>query len=333
MAARRYDLIALAGGVAFCALFCAAVWLTAPALRDVPHLPDAGAAWYYWKLAQPTWLTRAAVWSLYLAHQLCCFAFIAWAQRERPAYTAGLHRFNVWALAVNAAFVVLHLVQTHLTYDGLAQDVHVFSSLGSVAVLLIWVLLMENPRRGLFFGRPVPLPAGVADAARRWHGFYFSWAIVYTFWFHPAEATTGHLAGFFYLLLVLLQGSLFFTRVHVDRRWTLALETLVIVHAGLVAMDQPSRLVPMFVFGFSALFIVTQMHGLSWSRALKAAVAVAWLAAVGFVWRDRPLSSLEQIARIPLIDYAGVALLTALFAIGLFIARRVRSFAHPTGAP
>ncbi|MGC7094338.1 hypothetical protein ACPZ19_06725 [Amycolatopsis lurida] len=39
---------------------------------------------------------------------------------------------NVIALAANLGFIALHEVQTQLFYDGLAQDVSIFSSQGSV---------------------------------------------------------------------------------------------------------------------------------------------------------------------------------------------------------
>jgi hypothetical protein len=43
------------------------------------------------------------------------------------------------------------------------------------------------------------------------------WNIVYTFWYHPAEHTMGHLLGFFYSTMMLARGSLFFTRLHVNK--------------------------------------------------------------------------------------------------------------------
>ena len=57
------------------------------------------------------------------------------------------------ALTTNAVFIVLQVAQTHLWYGGLAQDVSIFGTQGSVVVLLVWVLLRENSRRGLFFGK------------------------------------------------------------------------------------------------------------------------------------------------------------------------------------
>lgn len=44
----------------------------------------------------------------------------------------------------------LHLVQTWLWYDGLAQDVPIWSSQGSVIVMLVLILFLEMPRRGLW---------------------------------------------------------------------------------------------------------------------------------------------------------------------------------------
>lgn len=315
----------LAAGVAFSALFTALTWALGDRLATVPHLPDAGPSWYYWKLAEPTALTRGVVWSLYAAHQLFSWGTIAWAQRAKLSTTAGLHKVNVVALVGNALFALLHLAQTHVTYDGLAQDVHVFSSLASVAILLIWVLLMETPRRGLFFGARVPLPEGLVPFARRTHGYYFSWAIIYTFWFHPTEPTNGHLAGFFYILLILVQGSLFFTRAHLNRWWTLALEVLVLVHGTRVAMDQSFGLAPMFFFGFGGIFVITQMHGLGWSRAVRGAVLAAYLGGAVWVYAGRGLAHLNEPFRIPIIDYLGVFILVLLLWGPMVVAKRLKA--------
>jgi len=125
------------------------------------------------------------------------------------------------ALAASAFFILLHFVQTHIWYDGLAQDVSIFSSQGSVIVLLVWVLLMENNRRGMFFGKKLPIKQEIIRFARKYHGYFFAWATIYTFWYHPMVNTSGHLIGFLYMFLLMLQGSLFFTRIHTNRWWTL----------------------------------------------------------------------------------------------------------------
>ncbi len=183
------------GGVLFSVLFTGLIWLAGGRLDSVELLPDQGASWYYWKLPEPTFWTRLTAWGGYLAHQITIWWLIYYAQKTNTRYTTGLHRVNVWALGANA-FILLHFVQTHIWYDGLAQDVSIFSSQGSVIVLLVWVLLMENNRRGMFFGKKLPLGKSIIRWARDYHGYYFAWAIIYTFWYHPTVSTSGHLIGF-----------------------------------------------------------------------------------------------------------------------------------------
>ena len=215
---------------------------------------------------------------------------------------------------MNGFFVALHLVQTHIWYDGLAQDVSIWSALGSVVVMLVWVLLMENPRRGLFFGSKIGFPRRLTEVARRYHGYYFAWAIVYTFWYHPMEATSGHLIGFLYMFLLLVQGSLLFTRAHVSRWRTLVLEVSVLAHGTLVAIMQGEGMWPMFAFGFGGIFVITQMHGLSWSRPVRGLVLAAYVAGVLAVYAPLGWSRLSDVLRIPLIDYAAVFALAGSLA-------------------
>ena len=83
------------------------------------------------------------------------------------------------------------------------------------------------------------------------------------------ETTAGHLIGLFYMFLLLLQGSLFMTRAHTNRWWTVSLELLVAVHGTLVAVmnSGPGGQWPMFLFGFLGVFVLTQMHGLGLGRS------------------------------------------------------------------
>src|SRR5512136_3115650 len=145
--------VALWGGIGFAVAFTALIWWAGQRLASVPHLPDQGAAWYYWKLAKPTFWSHFTVWTLYVLHQVTFWGLIYYAQTRVKTYTKGLHPVNLAALGVNAFFILLHFVQTHIWYDGLAQDVSIFSSQGSVIIMLVWILLMENSRRGLFFGK------------------------------------------------------------------------------------------------------------------------------------------------------------------------------------
>ena len=311
-------------GIAFSLAFTALIAWAGPRLDAVRLLPDQGAAWYYWKLPEPTAWTRASVWGLYVLHQVALWALIAYAQKTRPATTSGLHKFNVLALGVNAVFILLHFAQTHLFYDGLAQDVSIFSSQGSVIVLLVWVLLMENSRRGLFFGKKAPIRQEIIRFARTYHGYFFAWATVYTFWYHPMVSTPGHLIGFVYMFLLLLQGSLFFTRIHINRWWTVTQEVAVLFHGTMVALLQGNNIWPMFAFGFGGIFVITQMHGLGLSLRVRGAILAVYAALAVWVYSGRGLVKLNEIIRIPLIEYLLVFVFALLIGAVLWIARRVR---------
>lgn len=319
-------------GLAACAGLVGLIVLLGPYSTGVDIGPDRGPMWYYWQRADADAWSRLSAWLPYCAHQLSMWYLIAQARAARPGYVLGLHRFNVIALALNGFFVLLHVAQTKLFYDGLAQDVHEATSMGSVILMLLMILVLENRRRGLFFGRPAPAMETAGEALRRYHGYYFSWAIIYTFWYHPVELTAGHLAGFAYMFLLLLQGSLFFTRFHVNRTWTMFLETLFVVHGALVAgfILNRGETGPwsMFLFGGVAVFLITQLHGLGLSTRAKWAVALPLLAVMAAFYAVFP-ENLAGLPRLPAILYLGAFLMAGVVWLLVRGARLLRT----TGAP
>ena len=62
--------VSLWAGVMFSLAFTALIYLLSARLEAVPHAPDTGAAHYYWKLIDPTLVSRISVWGLYLLHQV-----------------------------------------------------------------------------------------------------------------------------------------------------------------------------------------------------------------------------------------------------------------------
>ena len=321
----RGDLAAVWIGITFSLAFTALIWWLGPRLDSITLLPDQGASWYYWKLPNPTFWTRATAWGFYLLHQVTLWGLIYYAQTRVKKYSTSLHKVNYLALGANAFFILLHVMQTHLWYDGLAQDVSIWSSQASVVVLLVWVLLMENQRRGMFFGKKLPISKEIGRVARKYHGYFFAWATIYTFWYHPTIATSGHLAGFLYMFLLLLQGSLFFTRVHVNRWWNIFLEVGVLIHGTIVAIYQGAGLWPMFAFGFGGIFIVTQMHGLNLSKWLRWGFLAAYVGSVLYIYSERGWEKINEIFRIPVIDYLAVLILSGILWLGMKAAERIRN--------
>lgn len=188
--------------------------------------------------------------------------------------------------------------------------------------MLVAILLMENRRRGLFWGKKVPLGKRMLSFVRKYHGYVFAWATVYTFWYHPMVNTLGHLIGFFYMFLLLLQGSLFLTRIHVDKYWMVVQEVTVAVHGTLVAVMQGNGIWPMFAFGFGGIFILTQMHGLNLPRWLKWTFTILYVASGVLVYSARGLVQLNEIIRIPIIEYLLVFVLAGVVSLGIWIADR-----------
>ncbi len=323
-APRRADLIALWGGILFSLIFTGIIALAGARLQAIPKWPDFGPDWYYWRLMETTTAARVTAWGLYLLHQLAAWGFIYYAQTRLKGYLPGLRPINVAALAVNAFFILLHFVQTHIWYGALAEDVSIWSSQVSVIIMLVLILVMENQRRGMFFGKRAPISREASGFVRKYHGYVFAWAAIYTFWYHPMESTWGHLIGFLYMFFLLLQGSLIYTRVHVNKVWTVALELMVLAHGTMVAVLQGNNLWPMFFFGFAGIFVVTQMWGLGLTRAVRWAIVALYVGLVVLVYSGRGLAATNEIIRIPLIEYLAVFVLAGLIGGGLWIGRRIR---------
>jgi hypothetical protein len=139
------------------------------------------------------------------------------------------------------------------------------------------------------------------------------------------ESTQGHLIGFFYMFLLMLQGSLFYTRLHVNRWWMLVQEATVLIHGTLVALMQGNGMWPMFFFGFAGLFVITQMHGVPLKRWMRWAVLGAYVVGALIVYGSRDIGMIHQTIWIPLIEYAGVLLLAGLITLGLKLTKRLQS--------
>jgi hypothetical protein len=168
---------------------------------------------------------------------------------------------------LNISMIVYKFIQCHLFYDGLAASVPEVTSQGSVAAALVVILILEMPRRGLFFSYGKSLPrlntrADLFQLAKYYHGYLISFGTVYTFHYHPMEGTMAHYMGFMYQFLLLHQSTLLFHEHHRNFNWTIILETFVWIHGLLVALWQRDPPWLQFGFGFAAIFVITQVWGI-----------------------------------------------------------------------
>lgn len=299
---------AVDGGIIFTVLVCIAVILMGTWLlryEIAQPLPTDTEMFYDWKLAEPNFWSRVTVWVGFALHNLLIWGTIYWAQeRSSRKYTENLKPFNWVALAINAVFVILHYLQTMFFYDGIAQDIPSWTSQSTVIMMLYVIMMIENRRRGMFFGKKLNFKAEFYHWLKTYHGYAFSFAVIYTFWYHPMVPTQGHILGIVNVLFVMLQGSVMFTRMHVNRNWIFLNEIIVLPHAALVALNQGGDVVYMFMYGFLTIFIVTQIHGLGlkpWLKnGLMAGYALTLVYVYGFI---RPTYMINEIFRIPLTDY------------------------------
>lgn len=183
------------------------------------------------------------------------------------------------------------------------------------------------PRRGLVLGLPqVQLPPELIRFVKYYHGYILSWATVYTFWYHPIEPLPSHLGGLYHMLLLFVQSSLLFTQAHLDPRWTLALEMLVLPHSVITTLQKRSGFAGMFSFGFMGMFVLTQMHGLGLSRRIKLGLGVGYgAAALAWYGGRGQITKLPDAMRVPALEYGIVGLLAAL----TLLIRRVQRTAVP----
>lgn len=295
-----------------------------------PLPEDQGSSWYYWQLDELGAAGRIAVWSGYIVHQILVWGIFFAARKEKkravasgerdpsvdapysnPGSTmAGKHQ--LWMTVVNVFFVALHLLQTHLWYDGLAQDVPIWTSQGSVIVMLVLILVMEMPRRGLFFGRWRHVPASLHRVLRNWHGPFIAWALVYTFWFHPMEGNWGLMSGFVYMFLLFIQMNIFGSHAHKRRSWVVVLESFVVVHGTLISLYKDLDAWPLFFFGFLFMFLITYMHTWTLRPVIQWLIGAAGLAALIWVYSvPRGWEHVVEISFIPIALYGG--------AVGLWL--------------
>jgi hypothetical protein len=294
---------------------------------------------YFWQLPEETrdWASsQSTAWLFYAMHQLCIWCTIYVAQLEfstqgsfqkhgvnkapGPKYTTSLRRINWISLGLNGFFWLLHLLHTHVWYDATAPTAHEMSSQGSVILMLIFVLMMEGPKRGLFFGRSgMRWSLSAVDVVKRYHGYAFSWAVIYTFWYHPMEGYLGHVFGFIHVWLVMFQGSLMYTAAHLNRYWRMVCEAWVFIHGMIISMQTlGSNSWPMFTFGFGAIFALTQIPGLPCLQhrhvVLRIMPSVVFVIVYVTVFVATPTWTSPQVLfYIPTAEYLGAIAMNYLF--------------------
>ncbi|WOO89039.1 hypothetical protein R2F61_09255 [Mollicutes bacterium LVI A0078] len=295
--------------------------LVDPLVSDRVLAPDTGASHYYWKLPTRNNFNQVIVWLLFLIHLSGNYYLI---RKRLKVKERDFTIENTNLLVFNVIMILIHFVQSIIGYDGLAQDVSVFSSQYSVIFMLVTIILMEIPRRGIIFGKKIKIDKNIMKFLYAIHGFVFTFSIVYTFWYHPVINTIGHLFGFFYMFLLFTQLSFVKTKIHTNPKWIVSLEVLVAFHGASVAYYvQNSSLWSMFLFGFGFIFVFTQIYGLALKKMQIYAIQLIFIiCAVGY-YLITDISNVHQILWIPIVEYGHVVVMLIIaFGINKIIKNR-----------
>ncbi len=288
-------------------------YLLNPILSDVSLLADKGPSWYYWKLPTRDNLTMIIVWLLFFVHLLGNYFLIRKRLLKKEKYFI---KENLYLLFFNLIFIILHFIQTMFFYDGLAQDVPIFTSQYSVILILVTLILMQINQRGFIFSYKIKVPPKAMKLLYSIHGFIFTFAIVYTFWFHPVVFTIGHAIGFLYIFLLFIQIIFIKTKVHYNKYWILSLEVLVAFHGASVAFFvQKSSIWPMFLFGFLFIFIATQIYSLDIQKQTRIIIQAIYFIIVFIFYLNFNIKLIHQILWIPTIEYLHVIILLIILKL------------------
>lgn len=224
-------------------------------------------------------------------------------------------------MAINFSFIIFHLIQTQIWYDGLAQDVPIWTSQGSVIVMLSILLVIDNPRRGIIFGKKAgkPMTKEVAAVFRHNHVYIFSWALVYTFWFHPMDTDPQLLTGFVYMFLLMTQINVAYTKIHLNRKWVTLLEVFVAIHAAIVAiyntiMNNSTDMWAMFLTGFLGMFIITYMHSLGLPKWSRLGFLLAYIGLIVWIYLPSPIGYGRDPMRIIMLEFLWIPIILIALA-------------------
>ena len=187
--------------------------------------------------------------------------------------------------------------------------------MAAVFLALTVALLMQQTERGIVFGFSLNSQTLtlLTNVVRRFHGYVFIWAIVFTFWYHPVEAGIEHLSGFFIILLFTIQACLMYTTAHLGVVWRTLLELQMLFHAVLAEIHRTHRDIwKMFVSGSLAVFVITQMHAFPLTFLNKSVISLAYILLLYFLYYRSSKGRWKEIFNFPVSYY--------FFVIAIYIA-------------
>ncbi|KAI9472026.1 MAG: hypothetical protein EXX96DRAFT_582643 [Benjaminiella poitrasii] len=268
---------------------------------------------YPWRQVKPDPIGDGIAWIAYVIHQLGQWLILSRVQSMSniKKWTANYQWWNWQMVYLNSFMLFFKLVHGHIFYDGLAIHVPEGVAQGSVILVLVLVIIIAIPYRGIIFGRGKISPNDpVVKFIRKYHGYAMSFGTVLNFHYHPVEGTMGHCFGFIYQCLLIWQSTNFLHKSHRNKSWILLLETWVFLHGTLTALIQPGIGWQIFSYGFMLVFLLNQIFQI---RLNKRQLVVTYLGfSLWAYWGFRKDKAYYRATFIPVAEYLCVAFTLAI---------------------
>ena len=132
--------------------------------------------------------------------------------------------------------------------------------------LLYWNFITKSNQRGIFFGLSVPFTKPIVLIADKLLDFFFSCAILFTYWRHPLT----EISTLIIELIFIIHSCLIQTTFHKNKYWTMVVETtLIIIVFHAMGSHRPNDQFFGTLNFCVVVFMVTQMHDLNLTLPVK----------------------------------------------------------------
>ena len=215
-------------------------------------------------------------WYLYICHQVLHWAMTFYA-KTRLESSHRLKPFHYWMAGMNLIFVLLHLARTRFTGRHRSEG-HPHQNFGLIGwSLSYYFLLAKSNKRGIVFGYSIPFTQGVLELFEEGLCYYFSWAVLFSFWNIPSPEGTFSLSlKLTFEIIFILHSCLIQSHTHENKYWTALLELMVIIYFyPLLDRDRYADTFLPSLYLFAVVFVITQIHELCTRVVVKAAIMIA----------------------------------------------------------
>ena len=226
---------------------------------------------------------------LYILHQMAHWAMVYYALTNLEC-SHKLQPFQFWMAGMNLVFVLLYIAQSYLFPHKIPYRL-TFEFPFIVLGLSYWFLIAKSSGRGLIFGYSIPYSRGIAEVAETSLPYYFSFAVLFNFWYKPfMDRYRYFFVRLVAELLFITYSCLIQTHIHENKYWSLLLELMVLLYMLILLLFPAHSPFPMptliqtFSLTCAAVFAISQIHGLISGRLTRLGKIVITVLPISFAF-------------------------------------------------